>query len=93
MNEEAVKRQIVISPIEGETVTTSKGLVDPRLWKGGNEVYAEMDPTNCMWRLRYKFGAVPPQISGTYSNFKKAFETAVQYYKTRGLQAEVKGKD
>lgn len=81
-----VIRKLQITPLEGQTVTTSKGMVDPRLWKGENELYAEMDNTTCMWRLRYKHGMLPPQIQGTYTNFDKAFKAATKYYSTRGLE-------
>ncbi len=83
---DSVIRKLNIAPIDGEKVVTSKGMVDPRLWQGGNELYAEMDNANCMWRLRYKHGMLPPQIQGVYTNFDKAFKAATKYYSTRGLQ-------
>lgn len=84
-------RIIVLEPIEGEEIKSSKGMADPRLWKGGNELHAVMDNSNCTWRLKYKAGAVPPPIQGIYTNFPKAFKAAEEYYFKRGLRiVEVK---
>lgn len=84
-------RILVLQPIEGKEAKTSKGLVDNRLWKGGNELMAVMDETNCTWRLKYKAGAVPPQIQGVYTNFTKAYNAAVEYFKSRDIEiVEVK---
>ena len=82
----STERILVLKPMEGEEVKTSKGIVDPRLWKGENELMAIMDETNCTWRLKYKAGAIPPQIRGVYTNFNKAYTAAVEYYKHRGLE-------
>lgn len=82
----STERVLVVRPVEGEEVKTSKGIVDNRLWKGGNELVAVMDPTNCTWRLKYKAGAVPPQLRGIFTNFTKAYNTAEEYLKLRNLQ-------
>jgi hypothetical protein len=80
------ERPFEIKPIEGIQVTTSKGLVDDRLWKGGNQLYAKMNPSNCMWTLKYRAGAVPPSLKQTYTSFSKAYTAAKEYYLKRGLE-------
>lgn len=79
-------RILVLEPIDGETVKSSMGLVDPRLFTGGNRLHAIKDPRRALWFMKYDAGSVPPALKQRFTSFGKLYNAAETYFKRRGLR-------
>ena len=79
-------RTIVLEPIEGQGILSSKGMVDNRLFKGEQELYAIKDPQNCMWSLKYANGGVPPVFKQQFTSFSKLLAFVTGYFERRGVR-------
>lgn len=72
---------------EGEKIKGPTGLVDNRLFTGGNKLHAIFEGHTCLWYLKYDNGALPePLRDKRYTSFKKAVEAAEIYFGKRGLE-------
>jgi hypothetical protein len=80
------KRTLVIKPLEGKLPKTSTGMVDSRVFAGGNSMYASMDPQTCMWVLRYEQGVIPQPLQGMFTSFAAAKKHAEDYLRKRNCQ-------
>lgn len=80
------KRTLILRPMEGEKAKTTTGMVDSRLFKGENELYAVMDRQSNLWSFRYKIGGIPEQLKGSWTRFQKAEEVAREYFKQRNIE-------
>ena len=84
-------RELVLSPIEGKQVLASSGMVDSRLWKGGNRLRAVKTEPGNLWYLKLDHGAVPPSLQQKFTSFASLLKFVTPYYEKRGLQiVEVK---
>jgi hypothetical protein len=88
-------RVLVLEQIEGKNPRGGNGIIDPRLFKGGedaNRLHAKMDMETCLWSLHYEKGAVPPALQGLrFTGFKKAKQFAEEYFAKRNVKiTEVK---
>ena len=81
-------RVLVVRPIEGATVKSSTGSVDPRLFKGGNTLHAILDDRTCLWSLKYSVGGVPEPFKQKFTRFSEALRFAQKYFEKRGLRIE-----
>lgn len=79
-------RILVLRPLDAEKVKDPQGLIDNRLFKGENELYAYMDTETCLWSMRYKFGIVPESLKQKFTNFNKLYRFAEGYFAKRGVQ-------
>ena len=80
-------RILIVKPIEGKEVLSSTGLIDSRLFKGGNSIHAIRDPIDGLWFLRYKAPAVLPlQLKQKFTSFLSLKAFADGYFRKRGLQ-------
>lgn len=87
-------RILKLEVIDGKKALSSTGLVDPRLFKDGedgNKLHAVMDTETCLWSFKYDKGAVPPALKGTYTGFKALKKFADYYFNQRNIRiTEVK---
>ena len=79
-------RILVLKPIQGEVSKTVFGNVDPRLFKGGNQLHLIRDPQSYMWTFKYDNGFIPEQLKQKFTKFDWALKAATDYYIKRNLQ-------
>lgn len=86
------KRQLILKVIEGENaIKSTTGMVDPRLFKNENELYAIMDPSTTFWHLQYKRGHIPEPLHQQWTTFGKLMDFTREYFKRRNVEiTEVK---
>lgn len=84
--ENKIERKLVLRPIDGEKAKSSTGLVDPRLFKGDNNLRAIRENDSTLWYFKYDVGGIPEQLKGHYTSFAKAKEAAAGYFKTRNVE-------
>lgn len=87
-NNRKTKIELVVKVQEGKLPTSVTGLVDPRLFKGGNHLYMVLDPTSMLWGFKYEQGGVPSGLNQRFTNRDKALEFAKTYLKTRNLEVK-----
>lgn len=78
-------RVLVLKPLDGKA-KNSHGIVDPRLFKGDNNLHAIMDPMTTLWSMRYDVGTVPPTFHQKFTSFKKLYDFAYNYFKSRNIE-------
>lgn len=79
-------RILIIEEIPGEQTKDSKGLVESRIFKGGNRLHAIRDPQYDMWYMRYDAGILPQPLQQRFTTFSKLFEFVTGYFQRRGLK-------
>lgn len=79
-------RVLVLEPIDGKKPLSSTGLVDPRLFTGGNKLHAIMDKQTSLWTLKYDDGLVPPALRSQYTGFRILKEHCEQYFAKRNMR-------
>jgi hypothetical protein len=78
---------IIVLKVSDTTKPRSvSGMVDYRLFKGGNNLHIVMDPETCLWSLKFDSGIVPPEIKQQYTSYKKALQAVANYYAKRGVE-------
>lgn len=86
----APDRVLMLELIDGKKPVSSTGLVDPRLFKDGedaNRLHAVMDQETCLWSFKYEKGAVPPALKDMkFTGFKKAKQFAEDYFLKRNIK-------
>ena len=86
----APTREIIIKPMEGFKTLDSAGVVDTRLWKGGNSIYAIMGDGG-IWHFQYQSGILPEALQGKFTALSKLVTFAKEYFRKRNLEVvEVK---
>jgi hypothetical protein len=85
-------RVFVLKLKDGEKAKDSTGLVDTRLFQGGNNLHAVRDGRTNFWSFRYEKGGLPPALKGkSFTKFDNAYNYAKQYLDKRGIEiTEVK---
>src|ERR1700747_201647 len=87
-------RVLKLEVIDGKKPLNSTGIVDPRLFKDGedaNKLHAVMDTETCLWSFRYEKGAIPPALKGNFTGFKALKKHADTYFEQRNVKiTEVK---
>lgn len=78
-------RILVLKQIEGEHVTASTGLVDNRLFQGGNRVHGIKDPRDNLWFFKYDAGGLPEPLKQKFTSFLALHKFASNYFAKRGL--------
>jgi len=87
-NNRKTKVELVLQVQEGKLPTSVSGLVDPRLFKGGNKLYMVQDPSSMLWGFKYDIGGIPSGLNQRFTNREKALEFAKTYLKTRNLEVK-----
>jgi hypothetical protein len=82
-----------IKPKEGTSSKSSTGLVDNRLFKGGNVLHAYQDAATCLWYLKYEIGGLPEGLKDIrFTRLNTCAEHVRKYFDKRGLIAVLKDK-
>ena len=71
---------------DGEKPLSSIGLVDKRLFQGGNKLHAYYVPQFGQWKLRYEVGAIPPALDASWTSFEGLLYEVKRYLATRNLE-------
>jgi len=79
-------RILVVRPIEGKQVLSTTGIVDSRLFKGGNTLHAIRDSMTSLWRLKYGDGILPNPLKQTFTGFSSLMNFTNDYLHRRGLE-------
>ena len=80
-------RILVLKLMEGKEPVSSTGIIDPRLFKGENNLHAIMDEETCLWYMRYDKGVVPPALkSSSFTSFSKLYKYAKEYFAKRNIE-------
>lgn len=80
-------RILILEPMDGKPLDT-RGIVDPRLFKSGedgNKLHAVMDTETTLWTFKYEKGIVPPALKGSFTGFRALMKHAVEYFKQRNI--------
>ena len=89
-------RVFVLEQIEGKKPINSSGIIDPNLFKDGedkNGLYAVMDPETCLWVFKYKKGMLPPALKGQYTGLRAMTKYVENYFANRNIKvADIKYK-
>lgn len=81
-------RVFVLKIKDGTKALSSTGLVDPRIFTGDNKLHAVMDPTNCLWILKYEYGGLPNALKHTFTNFPTLLTHVTRYLESRNIEIE-----
>ena len=79
-------RILILKTKEGSTAKSSTGVIDNRLFTGENKLHAIMNPTTCLWRMKYESGVLPVPLQGEFTNFTKLKKVAENYFKSRNIE-------
>jgi hypothetical protein len=86
-------KTFTIRPKEEGNAKSVTGLVDNRLFKGGNKLNAIQDAGTCLWSLKYEIGGLPEGLKDLQFTRIKAVEDHVKrYFDKRGLVATLEEK-
>lgn len=79
-------RILIVRPMAGKKPLSGTGLVDPRLFTGGNQLHAIQDPLTTMWTFKYELGITPPVLKQKWTSFDKGLAFVKNYFKRRNLE-------
>jgi len=79
-------RILVLRPIEGKIGTTNTGVVDPRLFTGGNRLHALHDTRRRLWSLRYDKGELPQPLKQQWTKFPDLLKYVKAYFRSRNIE-------
>jgi hypothetical protein len=80
-------RVITLAPMPNKNALSSTGLVDNRLFTGGQSLRLKMDPQTCLWYFQYtNNGILPEGLSGKFTGFKAGLKHAEDYFRRRNIQ-------
>ncbi len=79
-------RVLVLKPIEGKETLTNKGLVDKRLFSGGNNLHAIRDQQTTLWNFKYESGVLPDELRQKFTSFTKLKAHADEYFEKRNIE-------
>lgn len=68
-----------------KNTVTDSGLIDNRLFTGGNKLHAVMEP-NGLWSLHYDAGIVPPAMRQQFTTFSQVMKFLKQYFYKRNIE-------
>lgn len=81
-----IDRIIKLEPQEGVSTKNAQGLVDNRLWKGGNNLHAIQTPDTNLWYCKYEAGSLPEPLRQKFTSFKKLYEFVERYFAKRNIK-------
>ncbi len=79
-------RILVLEPIDETKVKGTTGLVDNRLFKGGNKLHAVMEGPTAFWYFKYEAGGLPEPLKQKFTTFNTLLRFAENYFAKRGLK-------
>lgn len=81
-------RSFKLKIVDNELPLASTGMVDTRLFKGGNIFHIKKDPETNFWTFAYDDGIIPQPLRCNFTNFTMAKKHADLYYNGRNLNLE-----
>lgn len=78
-----VERVFVLEQLDEKKAT---GLLDPRVYKGGNKLSAVMNPQTTMWTFKLEHGLVPLPLRNRYTDYKSLYRHAEDYFSTKNIK-------
>lgn len=78
-------RVLELQPKDGEKVKNSAGLVDTRLWTGGNALHAIQEPDTNLWYCKYEAGMLPDPLKQKFTSFAALKKFVERYFNRRNL--------
>ncbi len=78
-------RVLVLKPMEGKETLTNKGIVDKRLFSGGNNLHAIRDTQTTLWSFKYESGVLPEELKPRFTSFVKLKAHADEYFARRNI--------
>lgn len=81
-------RILVVKVIDEKKPLNSIGLVDKRLFKGGNNIHAFFNPQTGFWKLRYEIGNLPGGLVNQWTTFDDLLAATKKYLNKRNLYIE-----
>lgn len=85
-NKEKSSDRILVLKLQKDSVPLSSlGLMDKRLWTGGNRVHAVMNQTDCLWKIKYDAGSPPQPLRQRFVSFDSLMRTVKDYFNKRNL--------
>lgn len=81
-------RLLVLSPIDGTKPLNSSGIVDNRLFKGGNRLHAIRDPMTSIWRMEYDSGVLPGALQKKFTSMNKLMTYVTNYFAKRNIKID-----
>lgn len=67
-----------------KNITTDNGLIDNRLFTGGNRLHVVMEP-NGLWSMHYDAGIPAPALRQQFTSFTQAIKFLRQYFDKRNI--------
>ena len=80
----AEDRIISFEIMDGTKHVSSTGLIDPRLFKGGNRLHAQRDDGG-LWIVRYDKGDIPPALKQHWTHFSRLVQDVEAYFNSRNV--------
>lgn len=68
------------------TEDKAHGLIDDRLFKGGNNLHAVKVPGGNMWTCKMEAGILPVALRQTFTSYVKLINYITDYFKRRGVE-------
>lgn len=78
--------ELVLRPAEGKLPKDSTGLVDTRLFKGENKLFAYYDPQTNLWNSRYMLGITPLPLKQRFTTYNALIQHVKSYLKRRNIE-------
>lgn len=75
-----------LEQIDDKAPESSTGLVDRRLFKGGNRLHAVVDTEHCLWSLKYDDGLIPEALRQRFTTFGRLHKFAEEYFAKRNIK-------
>lgn len=79
-------RILILEPMEGRDPRDTRGLIDKRLFQGGNRLHAHKHPETGLWCFKYEIGGVPEALKQQFTSFNMLMKYATGYFETRNIK-------
>lgn len=81
-------RVFVLEKVEGTQGKSTSGMIDNRLFDGGNKLHAKLDPHSMLWSVNMDKGLVPQVLKQQWTSFPKLKDYVTSYYANRGVRVK-----
>lgn len=61
-------------------------MIDPAVFEGKNSLHAVMDPSTCMWTMKYEHGSIPAPLRQKFTNFATLKIAAAKYFSEKNIK-------
>lgn len=79
-------RIIILKVKEGYKAKSNTGIVDPRLFSGGNRLHITKNLRNSLWEFKYDTGGVPEPLKVRFTRYEDALNHATTYFDRRNIE-------